>query len=113
MKIKGTDIEMIRGDTEAIRIGVQDAGSLKVDLVDGDVVHFTVKTDPNTEAIILQKIVSEFIEGEALITIYPQDTSGLQFRSYVYDIQLTRANGTVKTIVPVSIFKIRAEVSYE
>jgi hypothetical protein len=34
----------------------------------------------------------------------------MSFRSYYYDIQLTRADGTVKTIIPPSKFTIKGVV---
>ena len=113
MEIQGTNISMIRGDSESIKVSCKDAQGIDVPLEDGDTLYFTVKKSTYTEEKILQKIVSEFTEGVALITIFPQDTRELKIGSYYYDIQLNRANGQVKTIIPPSIFIIKAEVTYE
>lgn len=113
MKIQGTNISMIRGDSEAIKVSCKDESGADVPLVEGDIVYFTVKRNTYTEEKILQKIVTEFIEGAALITIFPNDTRELIPSNYYYDIQLNRANGQVKTIVPPSKFTINAEVTYE
>lgn len=113
MRIQGTNISMIRGDSEGIKVSCKDENGADVPLVEGDIVYFTVKISTNTENKILQKIVTEFTEGVALITIYPKDTRELRPRIYYYDIQLNRANGQVKTIVPPSQFTINAEVTYE
>ena len=113
MRIQGTNISMIRGDSEAIKVSCKDESGADVPLVEGDIVYFTVKISTNTEGKILQKIVTEFTEGAALITINPKDTRELIPNNYYYDIQLNRANGQVKTIIPPSKFTINAEVTYE
>ena len=113
MEIQGTNISMIRGDSEAIKVSCEDAQGVNVPLEDGDTLYFTVKKSTNTEEKILQKIVTEFTDGVALITIFPKDTRELKIGNYYYDIQLNRANGQVKTIIPPSRFIINAEVTYE
>ena len=62
---------------------------------------------------MLYKKVTEFVDGKALITIHPEDTAELKFKTYVYDIQLTRANGQVQTIVKPSQFVVGSEVTYD
>ena len=113
MKIQGTDISMIRGDSEAIKVSCRNESGVDVPFAEGDIVYFTVKKSPYTEEKILQKIVTEFTDGVALITIFPEDTRELKPGAYYYDIQLNRANGQVKTIIPPSRFNINAEVTYE
>lgn len=113
MKIQGTNISMIRGDSEAIKVSCRDESGADVPLVEGDVVYFTIKRSARTEVKTLQKIITEFTDGVALITIFPNDTRELKTGIYYYDIQLNRANGQVKTIIPPSNFTINAEVTYE
>lgn len=113
MTVTGTNITMIRGDTEAIKISVKDNENSIVPLVEGDIIYFTVKIDANVKEKELQKIVTEFEDGEAIIEIDPLDTKDMRFRPYVYDVQLTRENGDVKTIIPMSKFVIESEVTHE
>jgi hypothetical protein len=113
MKIHGTNIYMIRGDSEAIEVSCRDESGADIPFVEGDIVYFTVKRVTYTEEKTLQKIVTEFIDGAALITIFPNDTQELKTGVYYYDIQLNRANGQVKTIIPPSQFVINEEVTYE
>ena len=113
MKIQGTNISMIRGDSEAIKVSCKDENGVDVHFADGDIVYFTVKRNTRTEEKILQKIVTEFTDGVALISISPTDTRELNTGAYYYDIQLNRANGQVKTIVPPSKITINAEITYE
>lgn len=113
MKIQGNNIEMIRGDTETIRLSLFNKEDAKVPLDEGDLVYFTVKESTNTESILLQKIITDFVDGTVIINIQPEDTKDLRFRDYVYDIQLNRVNGDVKTVIPPSKFTIGSEVTYE
>jgi hypothetical protein len=113
MKVNGTDLAMIRGDSESITLSLKD-GAAVVPFVTGDTVYFTVKKSSLVDEIALQKIVTEFNEdGNCIIEIAPNDTKDLGFRSYVYDIQLNRLDGTVTTIVPCSNFAILQEVTYD
>ncbi len=113
MIVNGTNISMIRGDSEGISVSVENSSGLPEPLLIGDTIYFTVKKSTRTEEKVLQKIITEFQDGVALITLDPVDTKHLQFGTYVYDIQLTRANGSVKTIIPPSTFTILGEVTYE
>ena len=100
MKIQGTNISMTRGDSEAIKVTVKDTLGNVIPLVTGDTIYFTARESMLTQQRLIEKIITEFDDGKALININPQDTNNLQFTSYVYDIQLTKENGTVKTIIP-------------
>ena len=113
MKVSGTDLSMIRGDSESIILSLKKDGDI-IPFNQGDTVYFTVKQSSGTEKIMLQKIITEFDEdGNCIIEIEPEDTKELSFRSYVYDIQLTDSNGRVTTIIPCSKFAIEAEVTYD
>lgn len=113
MIIRERNIHMIRGDTEALQVKLQKEDGTPYFLEEGDIIYFTVKSSPRTEEKLLQKVITEFVDGVALITIEPEDTKELNFRKYQYDIQWTRADGTVKTIVPVSNFVIEEEITYD
>ena len=113
MIVREKNIHMVRGDTEALQVELQKEDGTPYFLEDGDIIYFTVKSSPRTEEKLLQKVVTEFVDGVALITIKPEDTKELNFHKYKYDIQWTRADGIVKTIVPVSDFVIKEEITYE
>ena len=113
MDVSGTNLSMIRGDTEAISIAAEDGDGVAIPLVAGDTIYFTVKENTETDDKIIQKIVTEFTLGEALITLFPADTKDLEAGVFVYDIQWTKASGEVRTIVPPSQFALRGDVTYE
>lgn len=85
---------MIQGDSGVIELAL-DNYILKT----GDKVYFTVKKSYDSE-VILQKIVEEFeANGVAKIRLEPKDTKELELNTYLYDIQLSLADGTVDTVV--------------
>jgi uncharacterized membrane protein YkoI len=45
-----------------------------------------------------------------ILTIEPEDTQDLDFGTYVYDIQITLADGTVDTFIADAKFNIGVEV---
>lgn len=101
-------IKMIRGDSEAITVSCEQQPFLA-----GDKVTFTVRKSKKDTTKYIQKDITEFVEGKALIKIEPSDTAGMDFDNYIYDIQITREDGTVKTIVRPAIFTVELEVSYD
>lgn len=107
MTVTGTNLSMTRGDTESITVSLQ--GDV---FSSGDKVEFTVRKFPDHIEKQIHKTVTEFEDGKAIIRLYPEDTGKLSFMQYVYDIQLTRADGTVYTIIKPSRFEILPEVSY-
>lgn len=113
MIIQGTNIFMIRGDTEAVGVTLKDLEGNKIPLAAGDKVYLTVKRSSSTIDKVLQKVATEFTNGEALLTIFPNDTKLVEVGKYYYDIQLTKENGDIKTIIPKSLFEIGEEITYE
>ena len=109
MELYGDDnknISITRGDSEAVLVK-------GLSLTTGDAIYLTVKEHANTSNIAFQKKVTEFINGEALITIFPEDTKNLKFKKYLYDIQLSRPGGIVTTIIKPHEFNIEREVTYD
>ncbi len=112
MIITGTDMYMTRGDTENIVITLK-RGEDSVSLEEGDTIYFTVKEDVDVEEKQIQKVITEFDDGKAVITLDPKDTKHMHFGDYVYDIQYTDRSGNVRTIIRPSKFTIGGEVTYE
>lgn len=106
MKIEGTDIKMIRGDSETITVSSTDTLDQPIAFVDGDIIYFTIKENMNNTEKVLQKSVSAFVDGKATIVINHNDTKDLLSMIYVYDIQWTRLSGEVTTLVEPSNFQL-------
>lgn len=112
MTISGTDITMIRGDTETLTVTCQLEDGTARPFEAGDTVILTVGWPVGRE--VLQKTVTAFTEdGAAVITLSHADTNELQAGIYRYDVQLTAGDGTVKTIIPPSRFVLEGDVTRE
>lgn len=104
---------MTRGDSETIRIALTDTADVAIPFETGDTVYFTIKTDTNTATKILQKSITSFVDGKAVISILPSDTASLSYGTYLYDVQWSRADGFKRTVITPSKFVIEQEVTYE
>ena len=99
---------MVRGDTDSITVRQEKDGE-EMPFVAGDTVTLTVKKMADRPTLIEKKITS-FEDGKAIIQFLPEDTKELDFGKYKYDIQ--KSNGdSVKTIIYYSDFVIKEEVS--
>ena len=112
MTITGTNMSMIRGDTEAFTVACAEDGVARP-FVTGDTVYFTVKKTVSDTEKALQKVITSFTNGKALVDISPIDTKNLDAKPYVYDIQIVFSNGTKKTVISPSVFELTSEVTYE
>jgi len=103
---KSKKIILTRGDTASMLVEVQDINGNKYEFEEGDIITFTMRKSPKSE-IALQVIADE----NHYVVFAPEDTSGLDTGLYVYDVQL-RSGDNIYTIVPMSFFELRNEVTY-
>ena len=103
---KSKKIILTRGDTASMLIEVQDINGNKYEFEDGDIITFTMRKTPKSE-IALQVVADE----NHYIVFAPENTSDLNTGTYVYDVQL-RSGDNIYTIVPMSFFELRSEVTY-
>lgn len=107
VKVEGTTITMTRGDTARISVFITDAEGEPYDPGEQDVVRFAMKKDYKDEQpLLLINIPVDTME----LVINPEDTKNLSFSSYVYDIELTKEDGTVDTFIDRAKIKITEEV---
>lgn len=105
VEINGTRIRMTRGDTLRVILSLTvveeqlDGTKTESPYVpeEGDSIRFAMKhTYDDAEPIIVKHIDPETL----LLTIEPEDTKDLDMRGrFVYDIELTHANGDVETFI--------------
>ena len=105
--ISGVDITLTRGDTFIANVIPRDPQGFPAELYEGDTMRFAIKQSYNDRAPIFVKDIP--IDTCQLI-IEAADTANMNFGTYVYDIQLTRADGTVDTFIPKAKFKLTEEV---
>lgn len=96
---------IVKGDTAIITLSLSE-----YTLIQGDQVKFTVKKSANAKDTIISKVVTEFVEGKAIIALEEGDTT-INAGDYVYEIEVRLANGTVDTVIQATKFKVIADLS--
>lgn len=104
-RISNNEITLTRGDSAEFDIELSSCDGEAYEAQEGDIIEFTVKENVySSEALIHKK-------GNKII-IAPEDTAKMSYKEYVYDVQVTFADGTVDTVIPPSKFKITSEVTF-
>ena len=107
VKIQGTSIEMTRGDTLRVYLTLKDCNGDDYTPAAGDSIRFAMKKRYNDSTpLILKPIPTDTL----VLELAPSETKNLQFTEYVYDIEMTYANGDVDTFIDRAKFKITEEV---
>lgn len=112
MSIEGNKITMFLRDNRTLALTVNDEDRTPVDL-DSCKLWFTVKqrtSDPDANALLMKKntaagggdtqirVLTPSTDGKAEIYLVPTDTDLINPGVYVYDVQVTLANGKTYTI---------------
>ena len=106
--ITGKRIEMTRGDTVVIEFPMYIDGE-PYELQDGDTVKFAVKKSPDDVESCIKKTLDGYV-----LTLDPDDTMGLDFGEYFYDVRIIFADGVVQTYIDWSELGIDLEAhAYE
>lgn len=116
-EISGNEITLTRGDTLRLIVEIIKDGAAYTP-ESGDSVRFALKHSQ----LVKDKLgYQEFIDEEPLVVksipidtmilvLRPEDTKGLGFGKYTYDIEITFADGTVDTFIANEVFRIAPEV---
>lgn len=103
----GTTITLTRGDTFEALVSATKRDGTQYIPVAGDTIRFAMKENYDDPRPLL---VKDIPIDTMMLTLEPQDTADLNFGKYVYDIQLTKANGKVDTFISKAILKLSEEV---
>lgn len=104
-RIENDQIYLTRGDSAGFDVSIYN-GTTPYTLQEGDILTFTVRQNLYSAKVIEKTGTTIHFDLE------PADTKDLQFGDYLYDIQLTFANGEINTIIPPSLFQVMGEVTY-
>ncbi len=100
-------IFLTRGDTFKAKLTINNPDGSEYTPMDGDSIRFALKENvEDRKCLILRDIPIDTM----LLILYPEDTEDLEFGNYVYDIQLTKANGDIDTFITASKLKLTEEV---
>lgn len=105
------EIQLTRGDTARITVDIINKAEdgKKYEMQEDDILRFTVKKDYRKPDAAIRKEC----QGSSVIHIKPEDTEGLEFGNYAYDVELKTGGGDVYTIIEPSRFEIMKEVSWQ
>lgn len=106
-EINGTSIRLTRGDSFYCQVSMKHRDGTDYIPQEGDTVRFALKKDyKNGEPLVLKDIPTDTL----ILHLEPEDTKGLNYAKYVYDIELTTAEGDVDTFIEKAQFVISEEV---
>jgi len=109
LRVDANQISLTRGDTAYLIVPIfNDVTSEDYVLSPDDTITFTVKKTVDDTEFIFQKVM----KGSNEIHILPEDTIGCSYTTYMYDVQLTTANGDVFTVIEPTKFRITSEVTF-
>lgn len=106
---KSGKIQLTRGDTARLNVSIKDTTlDEEYRIAEDDELTLTVKKTVLSQEPTVQKTVT----GSSSFTIDPADTAGLPYGAYMYDVQLTTADGDVYTVIGPSLFELTPEVTF-
>lgn len=99
---------MTKGDTLRVMLMLEDENGYDYIPEDGDQIRFAMKESyDDAEPLILKEIPIESM----ILTLEPEDTKNLEApMQYVYDIEITYANGDVDTFIDKAKLVLTEEV---
>lgn len=97
-------IYLTRGDTFRAQISMYQDEEQYIPQ-EGDIVRFALKNA--ADEVIITKTISN---DSLLLELEPADTKGLEVGTYVYDVEITFADGTVDTFIADAVLKLTSEV---
>ena len=106
--VDGKKITLTKGDTLKVAVEIIDATGQPYLPQPGDVVRFAMKQDYSDSAPLVEKTIPNDTQ---LLTLASDDTHSLEAGRYVYDIQITYANGDVDTFIDRGTITLTEEVS--
>lgn len=106
-RVRNNTIYLTRGDTFKAVISITYPDGSVYTPKEGDQIRFALKENIEDEECLIWRDIPI---DTMLLCLYPGDTKELEFGTYVYDVQLTKANGDVDTFITASKLKLTAEV---
>ena len=108
VKISGTTIRMTRGDTAKIVLSLEDSEGNPYVPEPGDRIRFAMKRSyEDSDPVLIKEIPNDSL----MLTIHPEDTKDFGMREkFVYDIEITYANGDVDTFIDKAKLVLTEEV---
>lgn len=106
-RINGTNITLTKGDTLRATVTMTRPDGTVYTPQEGDVIRFAMKREYTDATPSVMKVIPN---DTLLLKLDSSDTKNLTARKYVYDIQLTYANGDVDTFIDRASLTLTEEV---
>lgn len=107
LKIEGTTITLTRSDSLKLIVQPVNADGTNYVAQNGDAIRFAMKRRYSDAQPIINKSIPT---DTFLLELDPADTKTLAFGNYVYDVELTHADGDVDTYIAEGVFVLSKEV---
>lgn len=104
-KVTNNVIYLTRGDSATFDVTIWNGGSIYD--YSNDTVKMTVKRSLADRNPVIQKTVNAL----GKIVLEPKDTKDLPAGDYYYDLELTKEDGTIDTVIIPTIFTIGPDVT--
>lgn len=105
--VKKNAIMLTRGDTFKGRVSITTPDGSEYVPESGDRIRFAMKRDYNDLDVLIEKDIPI---DTMMLVLESSDTKPFAFGDYVYDIQITKANGDVDTFITKSRITLTEEV---
>ena len=106
-KISGNNITMTKGDTFKAVISMTTKSGSTYTPEEDDVIRFAMKQKYSDSTPLIRKVIPN---DTLLLQLDPADTKSLIAGDYVYDIELTYADGSVDTFIDRATLTLTEEV---
>lgn len=105
--VSGTSITLTRGDTFIADLQIFQKNGDPYEAKPGDRIRFAMKQNiKDATPLILKEIPVSTMK----LILEPEDTKRLAFGKYLYDVEITKANGDVDTFITKSTLTLTEEV---
>ena len=104
-------IYLTRGDTADIAVSLKNLDDSDYEMQEGDTLWFRLKryaTKDNSE--ILVEKTADVYDEEVIISLVPEDTLGLAFGEYRYEVELVTAEDKHYTVIADESFEVGKEL---
>lgn len=109
LKIRKYDIQLTRGDSAYITLGITDNSGAPIEITGNDVIRCQVREAPNGGTVIFSGVIER--DDEIVWHIRPVDTAAVAAKDYYWDAEIEFSNGDIFSFVPVSKFTVLPEVT--
>jgi hypothetical protein len=103
-------IEIVRGTSNTFPITVTDADGTPYTLEAGEKLLFGVKKQPSDKDYLVLKTITATTNGEYVAKLLPNDTSGMEYGRYVYDVGL-ESGENFYNVIEASPFVVQPNVT--